>query len=744
MKRTINIKSLLIKVSIEKSVIRDIFLTFVCSLVCCINIGEAKTIDLKIDQNVFSDSVGLLASQNPTIYLTGKAKKQAVCLRWAVSSSPAWQIALRRGYVIEKYSFKKNDTTTVISNEGVIHIAPFRGKDSSLLAKAALQEDYVAVYAEAVYGEKPELNLKGISPWLKLAEEIEMEQMRFSIANLACDRSFRAACIVGMGYIDTNVKQDCFYLYRLCLDTLIFGNRKDTALFFTDMSTYKELPPLQALQTHFADHCATLSWDIHFFDKICSGYYVERTLDGSGFRNKFVRLHSTPIMVLKQGEKKSNMLHYIDSLPDNQTKYIYRVMGVDIFGDVFQISEESGGRGEDRAYEKPFIESIQTKSSEMVEITWRFPKNKESLLQKYRIYVKKSMYADFEILEDNISPKVRTYTVKAASLPFSSYWLVQGVGKNGEFLESGTSFYEKKDTTPPLTVHNLKYKADTLGLVCLSWDRSLEEDIDGYRVFKSMGEDFNYMQITVDKIKDTCFFDTLSLRIRKPVFYKIIAIDKIGNESDFSLPISVKLPLPNPPVAAIFSLCRKEKEKLIITWYNSQDSDTKGHALYMRVDSSNWILLKDFPFFNGKTVAISDSFIFSIPVRNYATTYAFNIVAYTTSPTEDTIHAPYWYKFKYKPSSFLPRLEAYPNREKGYMLLQWNGKNLHYAKTIYLYRKENKGALRLLVTLNREEFKKECYADFMVKMNTVYDYVMQIEYEDQIWSEFSKKCSVMY
>lgn len=688
-----------------------------------------------------------------TVYMTGKVWNNEVLLRWAATSPALWQTAMEKGWVLERY-----DLDTALFSASIAAgletapvmerhlIPPFLQTDTALLSAMADTCPYMAVLGEAVFSPELRLTMGGgalQSPWGRMADEIQRKELRFVMANLAYDRSFPVACAGGMGYVDRQVESGHFYLYRIYLNSP--ESLVDTALFFTRLASGNPIPPLQELQAEYGPGTVNLSWRTDLVEKLCIGYFVERCSAGKRKQEDFVRLHQTPVTVLQQNE--SGYIAYTDSLPDSDTRYAYRIVGLDLFGHEFPVARSQYGKSAAAPVAAATIDSLVSGTASRLCLHWSYPQQ-GGKVESFSVYVTSRPYweeAHTRTLASGLPARSRSFQINPELLSETSYFYVLAEGEKDDSRLSAPYFFWKKDSIPPAPPVGLAFEVDSAGVARISWHPSAEKDWAGYRVFRRIKETSEPVQLTTGLLQDTVFIDTLSMRTPQYFYYSVAAADRSGNLSGHSRLLAVKNRLPDKPATPLFSRdCHRDGNRLEIVWYNSPSPDTKGHLLLYKEDSSSWIPLQDFPLKPRGEMPEQTHFSFPLPDRVRPASYTFSVVAYGHNPAVDTAMTPFPYTYTHMPSIRPPRLFAVVDADNRYVQLQWKEKGVRYGKRLLLYRRSDTEPLRLLASLDEEALKKGYYTDFSVSMNTVYGYVFQVEYADGLWSEYSSECSVEY
>lgn len=697
------------------------------------------------------------SSDTAGVYMTGKVQGHEVWLRWAAATPSLWEESLEKGWTLERYDFDTLSMATAAKSNlpytpvrTVVNIPPFMQVDTSHLAALADTDMYAAVLGEAVFNPDIALSMGGIaiSPWEHISKEMERKQLRFALANIAYDRSFAVACFGKTGYIDRKTEKGHYYLYRLYSnfsDTA--SNRFDTALYFTRMEQGAVNPPVQEIHIESHHLNVQLEWDIRFARKRSIGYYVERTVATKKNKaSQYIRLNRTPLSILQ--ERESFLMAYKDSLPNTESRFLYRVIGVDLFGDEFVVAQSRSCKSDGVPIETAAIDSVGRDEKGRTCLFWSFPEQNAAALESFSVYVTSLPEWNEDkatLLATGLQPQSRRLSLNGTLLDVSSYFYVKAIGKNKQSTLSRAYFHWSKDSLPPLPPQDLSYTVDSAGVACIHWHPSTDRDVAGYRVFRQVEKTAEPVQITASTLSDTLFYDTISLHTAQYFYYSVKSVDVSGNISKPSELLAVKNLIADKPAPAVFSnKSHPEGNDVELVWYNSRSSGTRGHKLLYKVDSSSWFLLKDFPIKENGSIPESSSFRFTFPDRMYVTDYTFNIVAYGSDSERDTANTPFEYTFTYIPEIKAPTPFAIVDRENRYVQLQWKVRHEKPFRRLLLYRRAENDKLRLLASLNQEQAKEGYYTDVSVKMNTNYGYVIQIEYEDGLWSDYSKPCDVNY
>ena len=182
------------------------------------------------------------------------------------------------------------------------------------------------------------------------------------------------------------------------------------------------------------------------------------------------------------------------------------------------------------------------------------------------------------------------------------------------------------DTTAPSIPSNFDYSGSLSGDggVYLTWSENSEDDLAGYRVYRSFDNaDFSYLATTQDD-----FYLDSGLDYNTAYSYKITAIDDEDNESGFTSEVTV-IPINlNPPATPTnfeikaHNLPTEYQVNVELTWTHNTEADFSHYKLY-RSSLSDLFATND------------ESFLDSTTENNYidedvtpGTTYHYKLIAY--------------------------------------------------------------------------------------------------------------------
>ena len=530
-------------------------------------------------------------SQESEVKVLARHQSNRNLIRWATTSPSSWMKGIKYGYKIERYTFYRDGVRLTTPEKKVLNQSMLP-KPLAAWENMVSENDYAAILAQAIYGESFEVGgvNNGQDALLQIINKARESEQRFAFGLFAADMSFEAALMAGLGFIDEDIKPNEDYFYKVIPKTPAQVLPIKSGGTLVKSSEDQSLPKPIDLFTVAQDKTIMLSWDCKLFENLYVAYFVERSADGKNFK----KLNKRPLVNMNQEEgKSSSKMIYMDSIPENNKKYYYRIVGVTSFGEESVPSEISERSGIKKLEAVPRINKYNFLKDGSVQLNWEFKKEAEKEISGFEINRGATEKGPFKAIITSIAPNKRTY--KLGNLEPSNYFTVSAIGVNNQKTTSLTKFIQTIDSIPPVKPVGLVAKIDTMGVVRLKWNPNLEKDLLGYRIYRANLEKEEYVQLTVSPIAQENFDDNVQLKsLNDKVFYKVVAVDKRFNMSDYSNALVVKKPDVVPPSAPFFKGYKVEEGKVNLTWIKSNSNDVAFYKLYKKSlgsQNQDWELL---------------------------------------------------------------------------------------------------------------------------------------------------------
>lgn len=668
----------------------------------------------------------------PGVRMLGKASKNQIALRWAPNTPLLWKQTLTHGFRLERFTIMRNNALLQTPERKILSQAPIKPWALERWEPLTEQDDYAEIAAQAIYGETFELTEDFSSDITQVYNKVTETENRFSFALFAADQSLRVAEASGLLWTDREVNANEKYLYRIYALLPPGKMKADTGFVYISPSDVVPLPVIVDVQVTNKDKQAFVTWPGKKYDHIYNSFVLERSDDGG---KSFHSVSSVPIINATKAGEVSAYTVKADSLQHYNTLYQYRVMGIDAFGEIGPPSAVVSIEAHPALNFSPRIHKTTVNYDGSISVAWEFPQEGRELVKGFRLYHSDNSKNQYKLLYDNLPVDLREAFDKK---PYrSNYYIIAAFDQYGNETKSLPAMEMLEDSIPPIPPKHLTGKIDSLGIVSLQWDENKEEDLFGYRVYRSDHANLEYVQVTVHPVKGVAYRDTIELRtLTKQVYYKIIAIDKRFNPSDFSEVVRIERPDIVPPSPPAFKRIQSIQRGIEIEWTNSGSSDVVKEVLYRRsVDDNGWAPIHVF--------SSADSVkIFTDSLVTDKKQYAYILIAVDGSGLESVPSVPVS-KVYAAPKNYaaITSLDAKADRKEKSIELRWNYTAPNVVRyNIYRAEESNGIALYQVIKNNETVFFK----DVNLRMNTHYTYRVQAEFANGATSPLSKEVKVNY
>ena len=522
-------------------------------------------------------------TKDALIQIVSRVQKDKILLRWAANTPSAWSKTNKSGFILEKYVLSRNDKRLPAIEK--VWEKEIKADPLETWEEIVKNDNNGAVIAQAIFGESFYVsagNSTQLADVYNLSNEITQ---RFSFSLLAADANFEAAKKAGWGFEDDEVKVNEKYVYKIKPAVV---NEKYLIKGTATIATIKEYEPLPSpidFRGIFGDKNVVLTWEYELFKRIYTSYNLERSEDGVNFKS----LSKEPIVNLNnKPNAPAKRMFYIDSLPENNKKYYYRINGVTSFGEKSGYSKVISGKGGPVLPYTPRISDIKfTKNPNEAEIFWGFPKEGEAIIKKFQLLIASKDEGPYKIGVDSIASTIRNLTY--SELESSNYIKIKAIGKTPKQEKSSFStLVQPVDSIPPVPPINLEGKIDSLGVVRFAWKQNEEKDLLGYRIFRGFTKDEEPSQITETPFTNNSFVDSVEVKnLNSKVYYQVVAVDKRFNHSEKSTVLILEKPDVIPPTAPVFSDYNVEEGKIQLNWIRSSEEGEVTHVLSRKNMTSN-------------------------------------------------------------------------------------------------------------------------------------------------------------
>lgn len=663
----------------------------------------------------------LFAQQRVQIMVLSRYSSNGMALRWAPTDAATWESGNRFGYVIERVELLENGDMRAGSKE-VISPTPVKpASEAGFLQFEAVSKES-AVLHEVLYNK--EYDGAPVAAKTPNLQRVRERENRYGIAMLMCDLSPVAARAGGLYFFDKGAQRGIRYAYRISIAEP--SRSKTSGVLVALAEESPALAEIRDLKADFGDRKVTIQWNTLLHRGIYSAYYVERSLGGEPFK----QVSELPYVHMSE-HTGGSIAVFVDSLAVNDAAYRYRIRGISPFGEKGNFSNIVEGYGRENVTGKLIIRS-GVAEQDVTKITWEFPAQLESRVKHFTVSVARKHEGPFTDVGAVASRSSREATV--TNLFTNSYFIIRAVDEHGkELVRSFPFLVQVPDDTPPGSPQGLFGSVSNMGVVKLVWTANNDDDLLGYRVFRSNTADGDLMEITREILAQTGHTDTVNMDVlNRSIYYSVVAVDRSFNTSGYSDLLLLRRPDVHPPVAPVMTNFEIAGDTVKLGWTNSPSPDVERHELIeVELDEriSRTIL-------TWRPVLPVTSFVDRTFVAGKR--YRYKVVAFDSAGNQASVQTR---EFLFEPGyrSAVKTVDSKVDREGRQIRLAWT--NPAVATKCHIFRKENDGNFILYETL---QGNAESFEDRRVMINNVYSYMIQPCYSGGIQSLPSKAITLVY
>jgi hypothetical protein len=517
------------------------------------------------------------------IRMLADGRGDTILLRWAPSTPFLWQMGNKYGYILERFVLKEDSVMVPATarKRKLLTPTPLMPASKARFDSIELTDDRAAIVKEAIYGDefKLETSIKGGTGVLHKSQELDN---RFGFSLLICDISPVSAKAAALSFTDTDVKPGNRYIYRVKLGKAIPNFNYEPGIIVVDGKENFKANIISDLNGTFSDKAAILKWSVFLHEGVYSAYIIEKSEDGQHFKN----ISSEPLITTSE-KKNQEYAYFVDSLADNTRQYYYRIRGITPFGVTGPPSNVFAGKGKEEMTTLTIVDSTTVLRNEKVRLSWHLDNPMNQAIKGFYVLRASKDEGPYKQLNATLLPKdVFTYTDPSPER--SNYYRVKTVLANDDISLSFSHLALLIDSVPPVLPSDLAGTIDSLGIVRIKWTSNKEEDLLGYRVFRSNNQQEEFVEVTRNILARPAFKDTVNINtLTSKVYYKVIAIDQHFNASAYSAALELKRPDTIPPAPPVFGQIRRADTTIRLTFVSGHADDLAKQVLYRQRKSSD-------------------------------------------------------------------------------------------------------------------------------------------------------------
>ncbi len=625
------------------------------------------------------------AQQEPTTIIKTKGRfiNNSVELRFFPDRKSTMNLAFKSGFIIER-------ATGTASNFAEIgRTVPFtetQWQEAMTIARSEEERNEIELaqdfYLDILAGSGGSMDFtSGIAD---LKNQKAAEDFQLMISLLTAIKNPVAAKGLGFSYIDTKIQNGIDYTYRIKLV-------EESAIYKTVSSPFQIKASTNGNDLKNKVFVKTGDTQLGFVWKDhpdLSGVDVERTING-----KNVKLNKAPIYAIRgsdyDGPKRTGFDE--DSLINYQ-KYTYRFYAQTLFGERVQFAEVTAMPRDRTAPQQPFLKQPQHVKPDEVHLEWKMNAPMDGDFKGFAISRSQENNGEFKLLHDKLLPSsARKFIDKSFILGKTNYYLVQAVDTANNISSSYPVSVTLIDSIPPTKPIFIKGKIDTTGVVTIDVKKNPENDLMGYRLYRSNASEHEFSAIregflSIDSLEgkvQTTYKDTVTLKSLTPyIYYRVEALDFNHNTSEFSEILKVKRPDKIAPTTPVFKKIKSTENQIELHFALSKSIDVKEQILYRKTDLKEpW---EKYQFLKNEQVSFIDKQI------EKGKRYYYSMRAIDESKNASQYAVPVQGK-TYDTGVRAPVKNLKVNSRDGKVELTWSYKDLNKNTYFVIYKKNKKG-----------------------------------------------------
>lgn len=478
----------------------------------------------------------------------------------------------------------------------------------------------------------------------------------------------------GMQYIDTEVERGKTYQYKV---VRIVNNQESESSVSNEVKVGDYISPEapEGFGSNAGDGFVNFKWK-HDKKKFFA-YNIYRTETGSQSK---LRINENPVMVFsfRDAEGKETEAEYFfnDTTVTNGITYSYELTGINFLGQESRFTSQIKATPKDLIPPPPAYNLTTVVRFDSVIVSWEINRVKD--LKEINILRGNEFSGKYDKINKtpiNVSDTFYVDVIKNAEQVY--YYIVESVDFSGNVSKSFPKAVVIEDITPPAVPENLTAIGE-VGRVVLNWKENTEKDLAGYFIWRSFsGEEDDFLLLTTEPHQSNTYIDSLAKEISNIIIYRIKALDKSFNESDYSKTVNVRMKDVTKPAQPIILSVQSESSYVKINWVDNTEPDLLGYNVFYGNENQSNVFIK----LNSKPIEAN---YFETEIKqtgNY--NFFINAIDSTGNQSENSDTLECSVIFEQTGSQKIDIISADYNTEKKSVFLKWNKINNVIGYIVY-------------------------------------------------------------
>ncbi len=520
-------------------------------------------------------------------YQSQTVNKNKLLLRWEPRDLTEWNASIQDGYEVKIYmGTSKNNL--LLKQSKIIKPATESEWDIAInKQKGTSLEEFYAGSKRLLYMEeevqKEIMKTLRAKPGKSKEESVEDFKLSFLLYSSTYDMEIIELSGLGLG-----IDIEKGYVYRV----EVAAANSDVHEFYFDPSQKKDLS-VPKMDAAFGNKKVTLKWSTPEYKKHFFGFNLAISPNGKSYKN----INETPYINILDTITTNDAAQYLTeeiALERNYKDYWFRLKGMNYFGLESTLSSIQKGYGFEGVNVMPIINHSDQTEDNHAEIKWTVDRTHNRLIKHFAVFRADERDGKYEIVMDSLPSETRM--VRVPMKDPRNFYSIALIPKDGPATRSFPVFVMGQDTVAPIVPQNFTGIIDSMGIATFTWDRNTEEDLWGYKVFRSEYIEDEFGPLHPSPIQDTSYVDSVNLHsVNEKIHYTIIALDKRNNRSAFASIISLERPDTIAPSSPMIKTVHLSNDTIKVKWSASPSDDVKLHQLFRKEYQENgWELIAEY------------------------------------------------------------------------------------------------------------------------------------------------------
>lgn len=405
----------------------------------------------------------------------------------------------------------------------------------------------------------------------------EKEQLNFAFGATVIENVINPdfQYVMGNALMDREITAGNTYAYKIEVQGM------KTAYIRVNSDDRTSYPALSASLSLDQKKTVEVTWNLEAVRAFAFGFDIEHSI-GSEQAGDF--LNEKPHLPFSSDtEIKSDVESYRHEHPEQGKMHFYRVWGRDPFGEKTLVSDWMSIYVPLLIEAVPTIDTVTAIGKIRTVMGSIISLNSPTTIEKLAVYRSSNQFDSYQKIKE------MTLTDSLYSIEFESdlssgdaFYYRTVVTNQDDTVWSQPYYFFTLDQEPPAAPSALSAKIDSNGVVRLTWSKSPDKDVQGYKVYRANHKSEDFVEKTTHFAMNGSFMDTLPLNnLTSEIYYYVQAVDLNFNQSSPSDTLLVMKPDTIAPVASIIRDVTIVNGQFIeVNWVESSSEDVASIRLF--------------------------------------------------------------------------------------------------------------------------------------------------------------------